>query len=163
MRSFNPDDGVALPLYEYFCQPCNGIFEELRPLREATEPVPCPVCYKDSGRIMPTSFSAFTFRDGYPRRIPDDGKFYHLGQKVTKLVSSGRPNEHPEIDKPEPKQRRTKGETAEIRDMQASARRGELTDLYGNYVAPEAVAKGMEEGRHYRKATPTNAIPPSLQ
>ena len=99
-----------MPLYEYFCQPCNGIFEELRPIREATEPVPCPECYKDAGRIMPTSFAAFTFRDGYPRRIPDDGKFYHLGQKVTKLVSSGRPNEHPEINKPEPKVGKTRGE-----------------------------------------------------
>ena len=152
-----------MPLYEYFCQPCNGIFEELRPIREATEPVPCPVCYKDSGRIMPTSFSAFTFRDGYPRRIPDDGKFYHLEQKVTKLVSSGRPNEHPEINKPEPKQRRSKGESTELSDMRAAATRGELTDLYGNFVRPESVAQGMQEGRVYRKATPTSSIPSELQ
>jgi len=34
-----------MPLYEYFCEPCNGIFEELRPIREASDPVPCPECY----------------------------------------------------------------------------------------------------------------------
>ena len=78
-----------MPIYEYLCQPCNGIFEELRPIRESSEPVPCPQCFKDANRIMPTSFAAFVYRDGYPRRIPDDGKFYHLGHKVSTLVSSG--------------------------------------------------------------------------
>lgn len=139
-----------MPLYEYFCEPCNGIFEELRPIREATEPVPCPVCYKDAKRIMPTSFAAFTFRDGYPRRIPDDNKFYHLGQKVSKLVTSGRPNEHPEVNKPEPKKRRTKGERQEIRDMQESARKGDLSDMYGNPVEAKDVTQMVDSGRVLR-------------
>ena len=26
-----------MPLYEYYCQPCHGVFEELRPMREASE------------------------------------------------------------------------------------------------------------------------------
>lgn len=143
-----------MPLYEYFCEPCNGIFEELRPIREATEPVPCPVCYKDAKRIMPTSFAAFTFRDGYPRRIPDDGKFYHLGQKVSKLVTSGRPNEHPEINKPEPKKRRSKGEKQELADMQAAAIKGDLSDLYGNPVEPTEVVKMVDSGRVLRNKSP---------
>jgi putative FmdB family regulatory protein len=143
-----------MPLYEYFCEPCNGIFEELRPIREATEPVPCPVCYKDAKRIMPTSFAAFTFRDGYPRRIPDDGKFYHLGQKVSKLVTSGRPNEHPEINKPEPKKRRSKGEKQELADMQAAAMKGDLSDLYGNPVEPTEVVKMVDTGRVLRNKSP---------
>ena len=152
-----------MPLYEYFCQPCNGIFEELRPIREATEPVPCPVCYKDAGRIMPTSFAAFTFRDGYPRRIPDDGKFYHLGQKVSKLVTSARPNEHPEINKPEPKKRRSKGEKQEIRDMRAAAMKGDLVDLYGNAVEPTEVAKKVDAGNVMRKGTPNGGAPRHLR
>lgn len=139
-----------MPLYEYFCQPCNGIFEELRPIREATEPVPCPVCYKDAQRIMPTSFAAFTYRDGYPRRIPDDNKFYHLGQKVSKLVTSGRPNEHPEVNKPEPKKRRSKGEKQELADMRAAAAKGDLSDLYGNAVEPKEVTKLVDSGRVLR-------------
>ncbi len=143
-----------MPLYEYYCEPCNGIFEELRPMRESSEPVPCPECFKDANRIMPTSFAAFTFREGYPRRIPDDGKYYHLGQKVSKLVSSGRPNEHPEINKPEPKPKKLKGDVAEIRDMQVEARKGELTDLYGNRVKPSEVTKLAGEGRVLKKGTP---------
>ena len=143
-----------MPLYEYFCEPCNGIFEELRPIREASEPVPCPQCYKDAKRIMPTSFAAFTFREGYPRRIPDDGTYYHLGKKVSKLVKSARPNEHPEINKPTPKPKRSKGEQQELKDMRAAARRGELTDLYGNAVKPTEVTKLYDEGRVVRQGTP---------
>ena len=148
-----------MPLYEYYCQPCNGIFEELRPIREATDPVPCPQCYKDAARIMPTSFSAFTFRDGYPRRIPDDGKFYHLGQKVSKLVTSGRPNEHPEINKPTPKPKKSKAERDELKEMKQLAAKGELSDLYGNPVAPHEVKEKAERGDVVRQATP--ARPPS--
>ena len=112
-----------MPLYEYFCQPCNGIFEELRPMREATEPVPCPECYKDACRIMPTSFAAFTFRDGYPRRIPDDGKFYHLGQKVIEARPRASRTSTRKINKPKPKKRRAKGEQEEIKDMREAAAR----------------------------------------
>ena len=143
-----------MPLYEYYCAGCNGIFEELRPMREATEPVPCPECYKDAPRIMPTSFAAFTFREGYPRRIPDDGKYYHLGHKVSKPVTGGRPNEHPKINKPEPKKRRSKGEREALRDMRIAAAKNNLTDLYGNSIAPENVTKEVERGSVIREGTP---------
>ena len=146
-----------MPLYEYFCQPCNGIFEELRPIREATDPVPCPQCFKDAKRIMPTSFAAFTYREGYPRRIPDDGKYYHLEQKVNTLVTSARPNEHPEINKPEPKKRKTKAEREELAQMRRDAASGDLVDLYGNAVAPKDVSQMAETGRVLRKGTPNRA------
>ncbi|HEY4669806.1 MAG TPA: zinc ribbon domain-containing protein [Tepidiformaceae bacterium] len=147
-----------MPLYEYFCETCNGIFEELRPMRESQEPVPCPQCYKDSPRIMPTSFSAFTFRDGYPRRIPDDGKFYHLGQKVSKPVTRARPNEHPEINKPKPKKPLLKGEKSALRDMRETAKKGELKDLYGNAVKPEQVKQMVDGGRILKKGTPNRGL-----
>ena len=143
-----------MPLYEYYCEPCNGIFEELRPMRESSDPVPCPECYKDAGRIMPTSFAAFTLRDGYPRRIPDDGKFYHLGKKVTKQVTSARPNEHPEVNKPEPKKPMLKGEKREIQDMQELAAKEDLTDLYGNAVKPQDVGSMVKQGRVIKQGKP---------
>jgi len=143
-----------MPLYEYFCDPCNGIFEELRPMREATDPVPCPECFQDAPRIMPTSFSAFTFREGYPRRIPDDGKYYHLGKKVNKAITGGHPNEHPEINKPEPKRRRPKGEKSEIRDMQDAALKDNLKDMYGGKIEAKDVASAYDQGRVIRQGTP---------
>ncbi|MGI8927327.1 MAG: FmdB family zinc ribbon protein [Tepidiformaceae bacterium] len=144
-----------MPLYEYFCDPCNGVFEELRPMREAADPVPCPQCYKDAPRIMPTSFAAFTFREGYPRRIPDDGKYYHLGKKVSTQVTGGMPNEHPEINKPEPKPRRSKGEKEVLRDLRAAARRGALSDQAGNAIEAAQVTRMYDKGEVMTPAAPS--------
>ncbi len=93
-----------MPLYEYYCQDCNGVFELLRSMRESSEAASCPLCDRDSMRIMPTSFAAFTFRDGMPRRIPDRGTYWHLdGREVKTMNTGGVPmNEHPELYKPEP-------------------------------------------------------------
>ena len=142
-----------MPLYEYFCQPCNGIFEELRPMRESSEPVPCPQCYKDANRIMPTSFAAFTFREGYPRRIPDDGKYYHLGTKVSRLVTGGQPNEHPEVNIREPEPTTLRGDLNDLVDMELTAVKGDLVDLSGNTVKPQEVREAVKKGRSVRKAT----------
>lgn len=72
-----------MPLYEYYCEQCNGIFELLRPVRESGDPQPCPVCDRDSKRIMPTEINAFVMRGGLPRRIPDQGLFWTLKGQTT--------------------------------------------------------------------------------
>ena len=88
-----------MPLYEYYCDDCHGVFELLRPQREASDPQPCPECDADSPRIV-SAFEAFTFRDGLPRKIPDDGTYWHLGQKVSSPIAGPtQPNEHPELAK----------------------------------------------------------------
>ena len=114
-----------MPLYEFFCEPCDGVFELLRSIRESSEPAPCPVCNRDAKRVMPTSFAAFTYRDGYPRRIPDKGTYWHLGKEVKNLVTGPvRPNEHPEINKPEPTPRPLKGDIVDAHEaarLQAEA------------------------------------------
>lgn len=108
-----------MPLYEYYCDDCEGIFEALRPIREASDPVPCPVCDRDGRRIMPTSFAAFTFREGYPRRLPDKGTYWHLGKEVKSRIRGGvRPFEHPEINKPKPPPRKSKGDQEVEREKQ---------------------------------------------
>ncbi len=84
-----------MPLYEYYCKDCHGVFELLRPPREASADQPCPECDADARRIV-SNFEAFIFREGYPRKIPDDGTYWHLGTKVTQPVNGAvRPNEHP--------------------------------------------------------------------
>lgn len=77
-----------MPLYEYYCANCNGIFELLRPVREAGEPQPCVVCDNESQRIMPTDFAAFVMRDGMPRRIPDRGLSWGLQGQLKKPLTS---------------------------------------------------------------------------
>ncbi len=108
-----------MPLYEYFCKSCDGVFETMRPIAKASDPAPCPVCAKKAQRIPPTSFSAFTMREGYPRSIPDRGTYYHLGKEVKTPNRGGAPmNEHPELYKPAPKRKATKGEREILSDMQ---------------------------------------------
>src|SRR3972149_1291815 len=97
-----------MPLYEYYCDPCNGIFESIRPMREASLPVPCPECNRDAARIM-SSFNAFTFRDGYPRRLPDKGTFWHMGKEVKQRAKRMRWDDHPETTEPKPHRRPGKG------------------------------------------------------
>ena len=65
-----------MPIYEYWCQGCAYWFEARRPMASAGEPAPCPRCAEPAPRQMPTSVSAFTMRDGYPRGLPDSGRAY---------------------------------------------------------------------------------------
>ena len=104
-----------MPLYEYYCESCNLIYEALRPIREASLPVPCPECSRDGGRIMST-FMAFSYRDGYPRRLPDRGTYWHLEKEVKTLPKQMRHYEHPELAEPKPVKRPTKGEKAEQKE-----------------------------------------------
>ena len=31
-----------MPVYEYLCEDCEGVFEAVRPMKESQEPEPCP-------------------------------------------------------------------------------------------------------------------------
>jgi putative FmdB family regulatory protein len=112
-----------MPLYEYYCKHCDGIFETMRPIAQASVPAPCPLCAKKARRIPPTSFNARTMREGYPRAIPDRGTYWHLGKEVKTKNTGGVPmNHHPELYKPAPKRRPSKGEreiSADKQRMQA--------------------------------------------
>jgi len=110
-----------MPLYEYYCEHCHGIFEAIRPMREASLPVPCLECNRDAARIMST-FNAFTFREGYPRRIPDKGTYWHMGKEVKKRAKRMKGFEHPELAKPKPPERRTSGEVTVEREKRTSER-----------------------------------------
>jgi putative FmdB family regulatory protein len=108
-----------MPVYEYLCQHCNGIFEVLRSRRESSEPAPCPVCDRDAQRIMPSSFAAFTVRDGLPRRIPDRGTYWHLGKEVKKpITGEGVAWEHPEINRPKPPRTLSKRERGDVAEYE---------------------------------------------
>ena len=108
-----------MPLYEYFCKSCDGVFETMRPIARASDPAPCPVCAKKAQRIPPTSFSAFTMREGYPRAIPDRGTYWHLEKEVKKPISGPvRMNEHPELNPPKPRRRKPKGELEILADRE---------------------------------------------
>jgi len=110
-----------VPLYEYYCQHCNGVFEALRPMGEAALPAPCPACQRDGQRIM-SSFMALTYRDGYPRRIPDKGTYWHLGKEVKALPKRMQHHQHPELAEPKPAKRPSKGKRAVERSREKKYR-----------------------------------------
>jgi len=60
-----------------------------------------------------SAFTAFTYRDGYPRRIPDKGTYWHLGKEVKTLPKRMRHHQHPELAGPKPVKGPSKGERAE--------------------------------------------------
>jgi putative FmdB family regulatory protein len=125
-----------MPLYEYYCEHCNGVFEALRPMHEASKPCPCPLCERDSQRIMPTSFAAFTFRDGYPRRIPDKGTYWHLGKEVKRPITGPvRPGEHPDLRPPPRPVRKSKGEV-DVEREKANLRQKEEKKMLNSGVRP---------------------------
>lgn len=98
-----------MPLYEYYCESCHGVFEAFRQIREASDPVPCPECDAEAPRIM-SSFQAFTMREGYPRKIPDRGTYWHMGKEVKKKAKRMKNWTHPELAQPKPQRRPTRGE-----------------------------------------------------
>ena len=125
-----------MPVYEYYCEHCNGIFEALRTMAEASSPYPCPVCERDGQRIMPTSFAAFTMREGYPRRIPDKGTYWHLGREVKGPIRGPvRAGEHPELNKRQPRPRKSKGEI-EVEREKAHVRRKEEKKMLDSGLRP---------------------------
>lgn len=72
-----------MPIYEYACDDCEGVFELMRPVREASDPQPCPSCESDARRIISRDFHAYTMRKGMPRRIPDQGLYWSLKGQST--------------------------------------------------------------------------------
>jgi putative FmdB family regulatory protein len=110
-----------MPLYEYYCKDCHGIFEEIRQIRDASAPAPCPECAREAPRIM-SSFSAFVMRDGYPRRIPDKGTFWHMGREVKHRAKRMVGHMHPELAEPTPPRRLSKGEVVVERDKATKQR-----------------------------------------
>jgi putative FmdB family regulatory protein len=111
-----------MPLYEYFCEPCDGVFESIRTMRESGEPAPCPECNREATRIMPTTFMAFTMREGYPRRIPDRGTYWHRRVEVRTRPRGVRPNEHQELLKPRERRKLSKGDRIERKEMRVAER-----------------------------------------
>ena len=59
-----------MPLYEYYCENCDEVFEALRSVGASDEPSPCPRCARDAERIMPTTFASMSRKEGYAQRVP---------------------------------------------------------------------------------------------
>jgi putative FmdB family regulatory protein len=41
-----------MPIYEYKCPSCGDVFEQMRPMSQATNPAACPSCKAESPRTV---------------------------------------------------------------------------------------------------------------
>ncbi len=62
-----------MPLYEYYCERCDRVFEALRSIAKSDQPATCAACGGDAARIMPTTFAPMARRGGIKERVP----FHH--------------------------------------------------------------------------------------
>jgi putative FmdB family regulatory protein len=59
-----------VPIYEYYCDSCDKVFDSLQSIAKSDQPVPCPACGRRSDRIMPTTFATMSRRKGLRERVP---------------------------------------------------------------------------------------------
>ena len=62
-----------MPLYEYYCEKCEAVFDALASISASDLPSKCPTCGRDADRIMPTTFATMSRRQGLRERVP----FHH--------------------------------------------------------------------------------------
>jgi putative FmdB family regulatory protein len=75
-----------MPLYEYYCEACDNVFEALRSVRESGEPTTCPNCGAAADRIMPTTFASMSRRDGWAQRVPYHHKDVRLSRPARTIA-----------------------------------------------------------------------------
>ncbi len=83
-----------MPLYEYFCEKCDKVFESLGSMRESDAPTDCPKCGVSADRIMPTMFASMAHKGGWAHRVP----FHHhpvRGDKRKTAVAKVKKNAKP--------------------------------------------------------------------
>src|SRR3546814_235100 len=159
-----------MPIYVYFCDDCQGLFELLRPARQSAQPQPCPQCDADARRIMSTEFQAFTLRKGAYRRLPDRGTYWHYDREVSTPIRTSAPaGEHPELrrkklrpDRPPTVEEREAFEAKVVQRLEAEAEslasgRAPVRDLFEERKAKAfagRVKKTAEQARLLRQRNP---------
>lgn len=62
-----------MPIYEYYCEKDNKVFEALGSIASSDRPSKCPKCGGEAVRIMPTTFASLSRVKGLKERVP----FHH--------------------------------------------------------------------------------------
>jgi putative FmdB family regulatory protein len=59
-----------MPIYEYYCEKCDSVFEALRSIAVSEQPAKCQNCGREAFRIMPTTFASMMRNRGLKERVP---------------------------------------------------------------------------------------------
>jgi putative FmdB family regulatory protein len=80
-----------MPLYEYYCEKCDNVFEALRAVSASEEPARCGKCGGEAERIMPTTFASMSRKDGWAQRVPYHHKPVRAGDP-TRTIARVKPS-----------------------------------------------------------------------
>src|SRR5512134_2622700 len=81
-----------MPLYEYYCDNCDKVFEALRSIKDSDQPAKCPECGAASDRILPTTFSSMVRKGGWRQRAPFHQSDVRAETDVKKTIARVKPN-----------------------------------------------------------------------
>jgi putative FmdB family regulatory protein len=59
-----------MPIYEYYCEKDDSVFEALRSIAVSERPAKCSKCGREAFRIMPTTFASMMRNKGLKERVP---------------------------------------------------------------------------------------------
>jgi putative FmdB family regulatory protein len=79
-----------MPLYEYYCEKDDKVFEALGSIARSDAPARCPKCGGEAFRIMPTTFASLSRVKGLKERVP----FHHhpvRGDKKQRTIAPVKP------------------------------------------------------------------------
>ena len=62
-----------MPIYEYYCEKCDNVFDAMGSISSSDQPAKCPECGRKADRIMPTTFATMARVKGLRERRP----FHH--------------------------------------------------------------------------------------
>jgi len=69
-----------MPIYEYYCERDDKVFEAMSSIASRDRPVKCPKCGRAAVRIMPTTVATMSRVKGLVERVP----FHHAGVRTEK-------------------------------------------------------------------------------
>ncbi|MEO8457693.1 MAG: zinc ribbon domain-containing protein [Chloroflexota bacterium] len=92
-----------MPIYEYFCEKDDKVFEAISSISARDNDVKCPRCGRPAERIMPTTFATMSRVKGLVERVP----FHHADVRTEKRKVTIAPVK-PKAEKP----RKSKAKTS---------------------------------------------------
>ena len=69
-----------MPIYEYYCERDDHVFEAITSIAARDKPVKCPKCGRQAVRIMPTTVATMSRVKGLVERVP----FHHADVRTEK-------------------------------------------------------------------------------
>jgi putative FmdB family regulatory protein len=69
-----------MPIYEYYCEKDDRVFETITSIASRDKPVKCPKCGREAVRIMPTTVATMSRVKGLVERVP----FHHADVRTEK-------------------------------------------------------------------------------